>query len=74
MDFDSDKDRNARTMLDARLIPELLMRLHDKRLTESTLKAFINVINALMGHRPSEEDIRRFGLKCFLFNAIEHIE
>ena len=60
MNVDSDKESNAHTMLAARLIPELLMRLHDNRLTESTLKAFINVINALMGHRPSEEDVRRY--------------
>ena len=47
-------------MLKSKLIPELLMRLHDIGIADTTAKAMINVINALLGHSPSNEDIRRF--------------
>ena len=46
-------------MLSVKLIPELLTRLHDNQLSDSTIKAMINVVNALMSHGPSNEDIRR---------------
>lgn len=60
-------------MLAARLVPELLMRLHDSRLADPTLKAFINVINALMGHKPSEEDVRRYEAVCIGILAPMHL-
>lgn len=55
----SDQLTNAHSMLSVKLIPELLTRLHDNQLSDSTIKAMINVVNALMSHGPSNEDIRR---------------
>ena len=51
-------------MLNNKLIPELLMRLHDDQLLDSTIKSIINVVSALMSHRPSNEDIRRCVCVC----------
>lgn len=46
-------------MLSVKLIPELLTRLHDTGLLDTTIKSMINVINALMSYGPSNDDIRR---------------
>ena len=46
-------------MINCKLIPELLMRLHDTKMADTTAKAMINVVNALLSHGPTDEDIRR---------------
>ena len=35
------------------------MRLHDTKMADTTAKAMINVINALLSHGPMDDDIRR---------------
>lgn len=57
--FFSDQMLNAHSMISCKLIPELLMRLHDLEMADGTTKAMINVINALLANGPTDEDIRR---------------
>ena len=58
--FHSDRQRNAEHMLGMKLVSTLLYRLHNSNLLRVTIKAICNVLSALLGSKPGQEDIRRW--------------
>ena len=48
-------------MLCMKLVSLLLFRLHNRRLSQRTIKSICNVLSVLLGSRPGMEDVRRWG-------------